>query len=268
VTAAPAVPPAAAQRAGSRYLVRQPVSGAGLRLFCFHHAGGTASSFVDWPSALSPGVTILPVQLPGRETRIREPRIRDLAVLVAELNEQIGPALREPYAFYGHSMGALVAYSLARFRFAAGRSVPERLLVGAFPAPHLPSATVPVQSYTDEGLVDWMADLGGLSAELRRYPRWLRAMTELLRDDLALCDGWRPADRIPLPCPIDVFTGVSDPLVSRADAEGWRRHTRAGCDVHPVPGGHFFLHEGGGVFLDLLATVLARGFRRHQRVAL
>lgn len=151
-------------------------------------------------------------------------------------------------------MGALLAYRLAVARARAGRPGPDRLLAGAFPAPHLPRAVVPAAELPDDDLVAWMTRIGGMSPALLEYPQWLAAMTAIVRDDLALCRSHRPDRPVPLDCPIDVFTGTTDPLVSRGDAAAWGVHTRAACRVHPVPGGHFFPRE---TFLPRLAAALA-----------
>src|SRR5262249_32070036 len=81
---------------------------AGTGLFCFHHAGGTASAFRTWRGELGPAVAVLPVQLPGRERRAAEPRFTQMAALVADLDRHLDGMLDPPYAFYGHSMGAIV----------------------------------------------------------------------------------------------------------------------------------------------------------------
>ena len=245
--------------ARSPYLALEPDATAPVRLFCFPHAGGSASSFHGWARALGPQISVVPVQLPGRENRIREPRLRDMTVLVEQLATHLGPWLTRPYAFYGHSMGALVAYNLARLRAAAGRPAPARLVVSAFPAPHRPSATVPIGDLTDEGLIRWMVRIGGMSAELAHYPQWQRTIAATVRDDLAVCGSHRHVDGAPLDCPIDVFAGTSDVLVSRDDVLAWARHTRAGFRSHEVTGGHFFPREQGQAFLDRLAATVVAG---------
>ncbi|MFE2414327.1 thioesterase II family protein [Kitasatospora sp. NPDC059408] len=243
--------------AASAYLPNPPDPTARLRLFCFHHAGGAASAFAGWQAALGGGVSLVPVQLPGRERRIREARVTDMARLVAELDDELGPALTRPYAFYGHSMGAAVAYDLAQLRARRGERLPERLLVGAYPAPHLPSRLGPVVRLPDRELADWAVRLGGMSGELLRFPEWARTATALLRDDLRICLSRRTAAEPPLDRPIDVFTGSTDPLLPREDAVGWARHTTAGFRLSVIPGGHFFTAESRPEFLGRLRTVLA-----------
>ena len=228
-----------------------------LRLFCFHHAGGGASAFRGWRDALGPDIAVYPVQLPGREARIREPRITDLATAIAALDEAIGPWLEAPYALYGHSMGALLAYTLAGHRLARGARLPVRLLVGAFPGPPLRAPLAGVPELTDEQLADLLVRIGGMSETVRRYPDWTAAAVALLRDDLGICHGPRPQAPPALPVPIDVFAGRDDPLVSTVDIESWAAHSTVGVRTRVLPGGHFFVHDNRTELLGLIRSVLS-----------
>jgi surfactin synthase thioesterase subunit len=246
---------AVATRTPSRYLARTPAPGR-LRLFCFHHAGGTTAAFSSWRETLGKDITVLPVRLPGRESRVREPRITDLAALTRDIDRELDPLLDEPFAFYGHSMGALIAYNLTRLRAARGSTLPVRLMVGAYPGPHLKPPTEAVRTLPDPELGQWLVDHGGLSPVLLQYPDWLGSATALLRDDLKLCHSYRHDDGDPLPCPIDVFTGAADPLMTGELAAAWRGHTRAGFRVHVVPGGHLFVLEPEADLPSILARLL------------
>lgn len=228
------------------YLPPDTSNPSALRLYCFHHAGGAASAFAQWSRRLGPQVCVLPVQLPGREGRAGTPRITDLARLVEEIDDCLGPEPAAPFAFYGHSMGALLAYSLCRRRLHEGRSLPEALLVGAFGPPDQAPDLGPVIGLTDEELAHWLLGLGGMSPSLLHYPTWLAAAVALTRDDLKACHAYRhrhvdgPAPAL-LPCPIHVFRGSQDPI-SAGNEEGWSRHTSAECTTHEVQGGHLFAY--------------------------
>jgi surfactin synthase thioesterase subunit len=227
-----------------------------MRLFCFHHAGGAASVFSAWPAALGPDVTVVPVQLPGRETRMREPRARDMVPLVERLEEQLDPLLDRPFAFYGHSAGALVALHLALLRYRRGRTLPVQLLAAAFPAPHLPQAAIPAADTSDDELLQWMRGIGGISPALLRYPEWVRNATAVLRDDLALCRSGRIAAPVPLPCSVHALYGTADPLMGPPAALAWRPYGGAGFGVHPIAGGHLFHHDSAPVLLPLVRDLL------------
>ncbi|MGP3972312.1 thioesterase II family protein [Streptomyces sp. 6N223] len=232
------------------------------RLLCFHHAGGAASAFGDWQRRLGPHVTVLPVQLPGRERRAADPRFTDIDALVTDLDRSLEPALDGPFAFYGHSMGALVAYRLALLRAQRGRSLPNRLMVGAYPPPHLRAPITEALRLTDQELTQWLGGIGGMSELVMRYPDWVRAALELTRDDLRVCQSHDPATAArPLSCPIDVFAGRDDPLLPLDRVYGWERHTTVGCRVHPMPGGHFFIQESADVFLRTIGSLLFPALR-------
>ncbi|MFI9387648.1 thioesterase II family protein [Kutzneria sp. NPDC052558] len=227
-----------------------------LRLFCFHHAGGGVSAFRGWRAALAPDIAVYPVQLPGREARVREPRITDLATAVAAIGRELDPWLDRPYAFYGHSMGALIAHTLTDRLLAADRPLPARLLVGAFPGPLLRAPLAEVSGMSDDQLVELLLRIGGMSETVRRYPDWRAAAISLLRADLSLCHGPRPPAGPALPVPIDVVAGAADPLVSPGDVDAWATHSTVEVRTHVVPGGHFFLHDKENGLLDLIRSAL------------
>jgi surfactin synthase thioesterase subunit len=240
------------------------LAGADIRLFCFHHAGGAASAYNAWQEELGPRVSVLPVQLPGRERRAAEPRFTDIDALVADLDRGLDPLLDAPYAFYGHSMGAIVAYNLALLRAARGRSLPVRLMVGAYPPPHLLAPITDALNLSDEQLTRWLLDIGGMSELMLGYPDWVRSALALLRDDLRVCQSHQPPGDRPLPCPIDVFAGDRDPLLALDTVAGWSPHTTAECQVHVIPGGHFFLHESSALLLRTVAFLLTSRFSHHR----
>jgi surfactin synthase thioesterase subunit len=253
-------------------------SAAPLRLFCFHHAGGHESAFFGWQRKLGARTEVVPVRLPRPEPAPHQGSCEgaaDMAYVVEALDRELGP-LRQPYAFYGHSMGALVAYHLACLRQSRGRSLPERLLVGAYPAPHLPHRLAGSAGLPDEDLLALLPQQPMHRARLlSEAPGLAAAAAARLRTHLGICDSatqsapfrQEPAARgtpdpgsEPLRCPIEVFTGISDPLVTDVEAAAWRQHTRAGCRVHRIPGGHFFTRENPEsrtTFFDRLSAVLA-----------
>jgi surfactin synthase thioesterase subunit len=249
------------------YLTRAPQeTGDWLRLFCLHHAGGAASSFNGWAAELGPPVDVLPVQLPGREGRVAEPRPRDMAALVEELAAHLGPHLRPPYVLYGHSMGALVSYALVLALQERGLPLPERLVVGAYPAPdeHRFMADVPAMPLDD--LARLLVRIGGMSQMVLGYPDWRDAAVALVREDLRLCHSFEPEGE-GVRCALHAFAGESDTLMTPAEAEGWGRYTEGPFRLHRLPGGHFFTRDAMPAFLAELRAVLglpnARRTGRH-----
>lgn len=223
-----------------------------MRLFCFHHAGGNPSAFARLPRALEPRQEVVAVRLADREAHI------DMRAVVAELDERLGPLLEGDFAFYGHSMGALIAYDLAVRRQRRGATGPRRLIAGACRAPGTSAAFASQHADSDDELIKTMLDIGGMSPEILDYPDWLRPALDLTRRDLGLCVSRDATDGEPLTCPIDVFHGSADPLVSAADVAGWADATIAGTTTHRFGGGHFFfLRESPDAFARRLAQVLA-----------
>ncbi|MCA1217622.1 thioesterase II family protein [Streptomyces sp. 8L] len=238
-------------------LPRQPLpEGAAIRLLCFHHAGGAASSFASWQAGLGPDVTVIPVQLPGRERRVREPRFREFDRLLDELDRQLDPVLDRRYAMYGHSLGGLIAHELTRRRVTTGRRAPDLLMVGACAAPHLPRTAVAPGTASDAELGSWMGELGGAPSGAARHPQWFRRCVDRLRDDLGLAHSHPRHPAVPLPVPLRVLAAERDPLLPLAQAGEWARHTTGDFEVHTMPGGHFFHREFPEATLRVISRLL------------
>ncbi|MCQ4118501.1 thioesterase II family protein [Rhodococcus tibetensis] len=241
----------------SPYLDR-PGADAALRLFCFHHAGGGSSMYRPWHRALHPYVSVWPVQLPGRERRAAETRFVDVEALVTEMESELEDVLTVPHLFFGHSLGALVAYRLACRRRAEKRPLPLALLVSGYSAPHLPAPFPPVDGLEDTTLVQFLSDVGGVPTELLAWPEWMRHWLPLVRDDLHLCCSYDDPDDPPLACPMHLFGADADPLVSETDLRAWNRHTTQPCGVHILPGDHFYLTHAPEQLFRVLRPLLRR----------
>ncbi|QNP69681.1 thioesterase [Streptomyces roseirectus] len=229
-----------------RYLATRPKAedDPARRLLCFHHAGAGAMTFAGWRQRVGAGVSVLPVRLPGRESLRRQPPLTDAHRLMEELTEDLGPLLDRPYAFYGHSLGALVAHRFALHLTATGRRPPEAVLVGACPAPHLPSRLLEEASLpgvTDEQLVGLLADDDSVPELLLGRPEWLRATLPTLRADLRLARSLRSVAARPLPCPLWAFAGRDDRMVGVPEVRAWERCTTSRFHFRTMPGAHFFV---------------------------
>lgn len=253
----------------TRYLsprTHDDTSGTELRLFCFPYAGGGASAYGRWQRSLDAHgahVRVMPVQLPGREGRMDEPRFTELGALIDDMDEQLDGELDSPHVFFGHSMGALIAYSLAWRRQQRGAPLPQALVLSAYRAPHLPAPEIADPNASDEDLVASLAALGGIPQVLLKHPDFLAALMPVARDDLLLCAGNRAAaDTDPLRVPLHLFAGKRDRLVSVSEVVSWRRHAGRGCEVRTMPGGHFFVRAHEDAFLREVASLT----RRYARV--
>ncbi|WP_406379390.1 thioesterase II family protein [Streptomyces sp. NBC_01618] len=241
----------------NRYVVGHPQSEAPLSLFCFHHAGAGAMTFARWRQRLGPQVRVLPVRLPGRETRLREARITDGNRLMRELAEALGSLLDQPHAFYGHSMGALVAYRFALHRVREGHRAPDSVLVGACSPPHLPGRFTDGDELPDQELLGLLSRCGDLPEYLVQRPERLRTLLATLRDDLQLARSLRDGSGDALPCPLRAFAGRDDTVAPAGEMRSWDQYTTAAFELRTIAGGHFFVR--GGELSQLLASALGSG---------
>jgi surfactin synthase thioesterase subunit len=216
-----------------------------MRLFCLPHAGGSAVRLVRVlaPRLAEVGVEAVPVELPGRGGRWREPAYGGWAHAVRDLADRVAEALDDrPYALFGHSVGALLAYEVAQRLRDRGLRDPALLVVAARNPPHLPPSAVSVaaEEQSDEDLFGSLVALGGASPRAAG-PLTYQAFLPALRDDLALARRYLPRlDRPPLDCRLIALSGRDDPLTSPAAMTQWAR-CGTGAELHTVPGGHFFV---------------------------
>ncbi|MFE3140642.1 thioesterase II family protein [Streptomyces scopuliridis] len=228
----------------NHYVAARSLGEKPLNLFCFHHAGAGAMTFARWQRRVGTHISVIPVRLPGRETRLREPRITDAEELMDELGAHLGPLLDRPHAFYGHSLGALVAYRFALRRTTQGHPAPVAVAVGACNAPHLPTAFIDAIDPTDEWLLRTLTHWGDVPRYLLESPQWLRTTLATLRDDFRLARSLRAASGAPLPCPVPAFAGRDDVIAPPSGMRLWSRYTTAAFALRTVPGGHFFVRDG------------------------
>jgi medium-chain acyl-[acyl-carrier-protein] hydrolase len=227
-----------------------------LRLFCFPYAGGSASAFGRWPDVLPSDIDIRPVQLPGRWNRLREQPLRRFDEVVRRIGDVLPAYLDRPFAFFGHSMGALLAFALARDLRACGLPQPRCLFVSGHRAPHLPDAVRPIAGLSDEAFIEQLREYRGTPSELLEQPDLMHVLLPAIRADFEVCLSYTYEPAPPLACPVMVFGGADDPESADDFLEVWSRHTTGRSIVHRFPGDHFYLHSAEALFLSALATSL------------
>ncbi len=236
--------------------VPRPNPQATLRLFCFPYAGGGATIFRRWPDSLPDTVEVCAVRLPGREGRLREPAFDRLSPLVDALAAALHPALDRPFAFFGHSMGALVAFELARRLRRDGRPGPRLLFVSGRKAPHLRTDRS-CHAWPEPQFREELRRLGGTPREVLEHPEMMRVLVPILRADFAVCETYAHQSDEPLGCPVTAFGGLDDEDARREHLEGWAAHTRAAFRLRMLPGNHFFLHSAETRLLQMVADELS-----------
>jgi surfactin synthase thioesterase subunit len=228
-----------------------------LRLFCFPSAGGGASIFRLWSEKLPSQVEVCPIYLPGRENRLKEPLFTQLAPLVQTLAHALHPFMDIPFAFFGHSMGALISFELARHLRRIHYPGPVQLFVSAHRAPQLPDSNSPLHDLPDPALIDALSRLGGTPQAVLQHTELMNVMLPILRADLTLCETYVYTAELPLDCPIAVFGGKQDSMVSTQELREWRHQTRSACTLHILPGDHFFLHSQQHLLLAALSRLMS-----------
>jgi medium-chain acyl-[acyl-carrier-protein] hydrolase len=227
---------------GTRWTITfAPRPAAAIRIFALPFAGGGASVFRPWALALPSWAELRAVQLPGRQDRISERPMTDVGAIVEALADVLVPDLSTPYAVFGHSMGALLGFELARTMRRHKLPAPVRLAVSGWPSPRVRSHASTLAELPDEEFIRAVGDLGGVPNTVFAAPDMLALALPALRADFAVCAGYEYELESPLEVPISAFGGSADPLTNRAALATWGEETTLGVSVRFYPGNHFYL---------------------------
>jgi medium-chain acyl-[acyl-carrier-protein] hydrolase len=244
---------------GNPWILRpRPNPRARLRLICFPYAGGGGSIFRTWPSALPDDVEVLAIELPGRETRFKERPFQEMPALIAALTDAVGPELAAPFAIYGHSLGALIAFCFACELRRRSHPGPVHLFVSGRRAPQLPEPS-PAYHLPEPAFLAHLRHLGGIPEAVIQNAELMAIFLPILRADFVLSEATATPPDEPLGCPITALGGLGDDKATLDELDAWRAQTRAAFERETFPGGHFFLQQGArDAFLGSLSRRLAR----------
>lgn len=228
--------------------------GTPLRLVCFPHAGGSASFFAPLARALSPDVEAVAVQYPGRQDRRNDEPIRSVAELTDRICAALPPFLDRPVAFFGHSMGAILAFEVA-VQLERERGIrPMTFFASGRRAPSVGGATEGTHLLDDDGLVRELRRLNGTDAQFLLDEELVQMILPAIRADYVAIETYRGSTE-QLGCPLTVLAGDADPLTTLDEALAWTEHTTQETEMQVFPGGHFFVSEHMG---DVAATIQDR----------
>lgn len=238
-------------------LRHKPNPAARLRLFCFPWAGVGASVFRTWANDLPADIEVCALEYPGRGSRLRESPLRRLAELAAGATAAVEAQAQLPFALYGHSLGALLAFEVAR-QLRADGTRPLHLFVSGRRPPRVPDPGPPLFALPEAEFVEGVRQrYNGIPEVVLREPELMRLMLPMMRADFEVLETYSYRSDVVLDIPISVFGGEQDPCVPVADLAGWQDETRGRCTVATYPGNHFFVQTARGPFLAALGREVA-----------
>jgi surfactin synthase thioesterase subunit len=242
------------------WLVAPPDPHAEVKLFCFPPAGSGASVYRLWPARLAPqGIAVYRIQPPGRENRFREERCTDLDRYLDQVLAEIRPLLDGPFALFGHSMGSLIAFGLARRLRRDGLRLPAHLMVSAYRAPQAPPMKVIHELPDSEFIHELRHTYNGIPDQLLHEPEVLSIMLPIVRADLAVAASRRYEAEAPLECPISAFGGLDDGYVDERQLGEWRAQTSRLFHLQMFPGDHFYISTATEDLIRSVRSALESG---------
>lgn len=234
-----------------------------FNLFTLPYAGGGASIYYGWTQPLADqSIQLYPIQLPGRENRLGEAPISDYRVLVNQITDGIQDELNTPYALFGHSMGAALAYELTCELAQRDLPLPKHLFVSGRNAPHVPWPLENMDNLSDDAFIQKISKLfGNISEAVLKEPELLEIITPILRADFNILDGYQHLEKPQLACPITVFNGTDDEWTDLESTQSWNRYTQAKFSYQSMEGSHFFINTKTQAVIDIIARAM------HETVA-
>ncbi len=228
------------------------------RLFCFPYAGGGASIYRQWAGKLPAWIEVCAFQLPGRESRLREPGHTDINDAIDEIADTICPLLDQPFYLFGHSMGARISFELVRFLRRHNQPQPKHLFVSARRGPHMPrrDTDTDLHALPDREFLAGIKKLGGTPDEVLANAELMELFLPILRADFTLLETYKYVPEPPLACPITAYCGTEDKEVSKEEMAGWQEQTLSTFKLVTIPGGHFFIHSQQNLLLQHISQEL------------
>ncbi len=216
------------------------------------YAGGSAAIFRSWAKHLA-SVDLYALGLPGRDSRLGDSPFTTLESLVVSAVDAMHLLAKRPYALFGHSMGALIAFETARLLRRRRAASPVHLFVSGFRAPHLPDPKPPYFDLPPEKFIDELRRISAPTFDPDAHPELVELMLPTLRADFQVVQTYRYCPEPPLACPLTAFGGLEDHEVNERQLQEWQHHTSASFSLKMLPGGHFFLHTAMPALLNELA---------------
>jgi surfactin synthase thioesterase subunit len=240
------------------WLLREPSGSHRFRLYCFCYAGGNALCFKPWQKLLGPEIEVCAIQLPGRGARRGEAPYDSMPALVETLAHVIGRDSKLPFAFFGHSLGGLLAFELARYCQRYYLPMPKHLFASGCSAPQHRSPSKNLHKLSDDDLIDALREYNGTPPEILAHRELMALVLPTIRADFSLAENYQHKTSLPLPIPITVLAGTLDDRSSPDQAEGWKKETTNACRVQWFEGDHFFINPEQAAVVKCIGDELAK----------
>jgi medium-chain acyl-[acyl-carrier-protein] hydrolase len=231
-----------------------------LRVFCIPYAGGSADIYRAWQRWFPEQIDICLVHLPGRGTRVREEPFTQLTPLVKSIAAHIGGEIKVPYVLYGHSMGALLSFELARELLSRHRNAPAHIFVSGCRAPQWPKTGPPTFNLPHDKFIGELKRLNGTPKMVLDDPELMEVFLEILRADFEVVDTYKYCTGERFSCPITVYGGLQDERISVESCHAWQEQTSASCKVQMFEGDHFFIRDPRSEFGRAFRNDIMRAF--------
>ncbi len=222
------------------------------RLFCFPYAGGGTKIFRQWPDQLSKTVEVCSIRLPGREQRIREKLITKLDFLLETMTPYLLPYLDKPFAFFGHSMGALISFELARYLVKNEGLCPWHLFISGYGYPKAKHRNSPIYNLPEALFIEEISRLKGTPQAVLEEEELMKLLVPIFRADFSILETYIYQDFPPLTCPITVFGGLEDERTNEEELQAWCQETKKSFSLNMFPGDHFFIHSQESNILPII----------------
>ncbi len=227
-----------------------------IRLFCFHYGGGSASAYREWSKDLIDNADLVAIQLPGRENRFSEPLINNVSEIVNQLSLDFNDYLDKPCVFFGHSIGALIAFEFARILRKNKIRQIKYLIISGTKAPQVPLKRTPIHNLPDSELIEKIRQYNGIPNYILEDKELMAIFLPIIRADFCVSETYSYNGEPPLTYPITALGGLDDNTFDSNDLLKWQEQTNSSFEHQLLPGDHFFIKSSNQQVINIVNKVL------------
>lgn len=244
------------------YIEHKKNPDASIRLFCFHHSGGGASTYYPWRDYLSFHIEMISIQLPGRENRFTEPLNNNVQDIAFQLSEKFFIYKDKPFFVFGHSLGGLIAFEFIKAVNQLYSLYPRHMIVSAIKAPHLPLRRKNLSQLDNNTLKKELKIYNGIDERILNDTDLLELFLPIIRNDFSIYENYSFLDVGPLPCDLLVLSGDQDQTVNQEEILAWSKYTTGKFEHMSFSGKHFFIKDHKEKLLEIINQIGESHIRR------